>query len=153
MTFLASFILMVHMLGQTAVAPADNDTVFSPEEKTKIQNTTSANDRIKIYQKASVRIQKDLQQSVAKEEFEAVPGTLKRWVSLLSLSYDDLEANLKITKKSRNLISYEIHVREAIADMRSYKLKAPVSQQDAFDNCIAQAEDIRRKIAEILFNL
>jgi hypothetical protein len=153
MSFFASFILMLYLLSRTAGVPAGADAIFAPDEKAQLQKTSSAEGRIKIYQKASVRIQKDLQQSVEKESFDTVPDTLKRWPSLLSTSFDDINANLKAEKKPKSLINYEIHVRKAIADTRGYKFKAPAEQQDVFDACLAQAEVIRRKIMDILNKL
>jgi hypothetical protein len=153
MAFIASLILMLNMLCQAAGVPADTDDIFTPAEKAQLQKETSADRRIKIYQKVSVRIQQKLHQSVAKADYDAVPDTLKRWTALLSKSLTDIETNLKATKKTRNLINYEISVRKTIVDTQSYKIKAPVDQQDVFDACIAQAEVIHRKIVEILFKL
>jgi hypothetical protein len=151
MACFASFILILNMLCQASGVPADTDDIFSPKEKTQLQKTTSADGRINIYQKASVRLQENLKQSVANAELDTVSDTLKRWTSLLFKSFDDIKINLKAKKKSRNLINYEIHVRKAIVDTRGYKLIAPLDQQDDFDACLAQAEAIRSKMVEILF--
>jgi hypothetical protein len=153
MAVLGSFILILCMLTQTGPAPAFGDGLFSPAELLQLRKGDSLEHRIKIYRAASMRIQKNLQQSVAKEEFETVPDALKTWILLLTKSLEDVETNLKAKKKPISLINYEIHVRKAISDMQGYKLKAPTDQQDAFNSCIAQAESVHKKFVEILFRL
>lgn len=125
--------------------------VFSKAEKSQIAVSQSLDGRIKVYDIASSRIQKALQESIRKDQFDAVPDTLKAWTSLLQKSLEDIEANSKSKKKSKKLIKYEIHVRKAINDILEFKLKAPVEQQDIFSSCIAQAEAIRKKFIDIIF--
>jgi hypothetical protein len=153
MALLGSFILILNLLCQTGSVPAYGDDIFSPEEIRQLQKGDSVENRIKIYQAASVRIQKNLQQSVAKEEFKMVPDTLKTWTLLLAKSLEDIETNLKAQKKPRSLINYEIHVRKAIVNTKGHKIKAPADQQDAFNSGIAQAESVHKKFVEILFQL
>jgi hypothetical protein len=153
MAILGSFILILTMLCQSGPIPANEDDIFSATEISRLKTENSVELRIKIYQAASMRTHKNLQQSVSKEEFETVPETLKIWASLLAQSLEDVETNLKAKKKPRNLISYEIHLRKAISSMQSCKIKAPADQQDAFDSWLAQTESIRKKFVEILFNL
>jgi hypothetical protein len=153
MAFLGSFILILSLLCQTSPAPAYPDDFFSGAELLKLKKEDSVEKRIKTYQAASERIQKNLQQSAAKEEFNAVPDTLKNWTRLLDESLADIETNLKAKNKPRSLIKYEIHVRKAIVNMKNYKIKAPADQQDAFASCMAQAESVHKKFVEILFRL
>jgi len=152
MALLGSLLVVLNMLCQAGVPLANADDIFSSAEKAELGMAAgSIEHRIKIYDAASVRIQHDLQLSVQKNDFDAVPGALKTWISALSKSLEDIEANLKAKKKSRNLIGYEIQVRKAIADTEGLKIKAPVDQQEAFDSCLAQAETIRKKFVDILF--
>jgi hypothetical protein len=153
MVLFGSFVLILNMLCQAGLVSVDQDTVFSPAEKTQLTMENSVERRIKIYQSASVRIQKNMHQSVAKEDFQTIPDDLKTWISLLVKSLEDIENNLKSKKKPRSLINYEIHVRKAISDLQGIKIKAPAEQQDDFDSCIAQAASIRKKFVEILFKL
>jgi hypothetical protein len=142
---------LLSMLLQAASPPSALDNVLNPEEKARIERETKIDGRIKVYESASTRIQKTLQTAVSEEEFQAVPDSLKLWTALLSGSLQDIEANLKTKKKSRALINYEIQVRKAISNTQSYKLKAPVEQQETFDSCISQAESVRKRFVEILF--
>jgi hypothetical protein len=153
MALLGSFILILNLLFPTSSVPAFGGDIFSPEEIRQLKKGDSVEHRTKIYQTASARIQKTLQQSVAKEEFPIIPDTLKTWMLLLAKSLEDIETNLKAKNKPRSLINYEIHVRKAIVNMKSYKIKAPADQQDAFDSCIAQAESVHKKFVEVLFRL
>ncbi len=139
------------MLIQAGDAPSAGDDVFSPAEMTQLKASNSIDRHIKIYESASKRIQQTLLAAVEKEDFGTVPNYLKQWTTLLSKSLEDIEANLKSKKKSRNLISYEIQVRKAIADTQSLKIRAPIDQQDAFDSCLAKAEAVRKRLVEILF--
>jgi len=125
--------------------------IFSPSEKARLENETNLDRRIKVYEAASKRMQKALEAAVSKEEFQTVPDMLKVWISLLSKSLEDIEANLKTKKKSRALISYEIQVRKSIANTQNYKIRAPVEQQDVFDSSLVKAETVRKRFVEILF--
>jgi hypothetical protein len=153
MLLLGLFVLILNLMCQTSPAPANGNHIFSSEETLKLQKANSVKNRIKIYQAASARIQKNLQQSVSKEEFETVPGALKIWISLLARSLEDIETNLKTKKKPRYLINYEIHLRKAIGDMQGHKIKAPTGQMEAFDSCITQAKNVHKKLVEMLFQL
>jgi hypothetical protein len=132
------------------VPPAGTD-IFSPAEKAQIESAANVERRIKVYESASRRIQKTLEAAAAKDNFDAVPENLKLWNALLSKSLEDIEINLKAKKKSRALISYEIQVRKSIDSMKNIKIKAPVDQQDFFDSCLSEAEAVRKKFVEILF--
>jgi hypothetical protein len=127
------------------------DSTLNSEEKLKIQKEININGRIKIYKQASERIQRSIQDAIAKNDFETVPNDLKSWTSLLSESLEDIEANLKSKKKSKDLIRFETHVRKAIFNSRNYKTKAPIDQQDLFQSCLDQAEKIRTRFVDILF--
>jgi hypothetical protein len=141
------------LLQAGSVAPISfPDDVLTAAEKAQIEReSNNVEHRIKIYQSASARIQKDLQESIAEDDFQTVPGNLKKWVLLLSSSLKDIESNLKARKKSRPLINYEIQVRKAIAGTQEYKMRAPVELQDVFESSLGQAETVRKRFVEILF--
>jgi hypothetical protein len=153
MGILASFALILGMMSQAVAVPADWGDVLSFEEQAKISREKSVDGRTKIYRAASIRIQKNLQQFVSKKEFESVPDTLKLWTTLLAKSLEDIETNLQAKKKPRSLINYEIQIRKTIVDIQGYKIAAPVDQQDAFDSCLAEAEKVRKRFVNILFEL
>jgi hypothetical protein len=124
---------------------------LDPVEKGRIEREGNIERRIKIYESASNRIQRELGVAMDKGDFQAVPDNLKLWVSLLSESLRDIGTNLKNKKKSRALINYEIRVRKAILSTQNYKIQAPIEQQDVFESSLEQAETIRKKFVEILF--
>jgi hypothetical protein len=151
MLWLLSFILCT-LLQTGGVAPLSfPDDVLSAAEKAQMERGINVERRIKIYASASARIQKELQDAIAKENFQTVPNHLNKWILLLSSSLRDIESNLKAKKKSRPLINYEIQVRKAIANTQKSKMRVPVEQQDIFESCLSQAETIRKKFVQILF--
>ena len=127
------------------------DDIFVPSEKAQFKKAENVEQRIKVYDAASRRIQRGLEAAITKEDFQTVPDMLRLWVSLLTKSLADIESNLKAKKKPRALINYEIQVRKSIARTESLKIRAPVDQQDLFDSCLAEAEKVRKKYVEILF--
>ena len=139
------------VLGLLLQAPSVPDGVLSASEKTQFEKEANVEHRIKIYGAAARRIQKELEESVAKEEFPLVPDTLKKWVALLEASSKDIESNLRAKNKSRPLISYEIQVRKAISSTQAYRIRAPMEQQDVFGASLEAAETARKKLVEILF--
>jgi hypothetical protein len=151
MSFAAFCLFALFIFSQSANIPLLDGTVLIAEEKARIARSASAEDRIKVYESASKRIQDTFQAAIASDDFYRVPEILKRWTDLLSGSLADIEANLKTKKKSKALIRYEIQVRKSIGDCRSYKARAPVDQQDGLDASIAKAEEIRRQFVDIIF--
>jgi hypothetical protein len=152
MALFASLVLALSVCVQGGGASSAAGDILNSTEKAQMERADSIDRRIKVYGAASKRIQQTLQDSVLKEDFGVVPEMLNRWTALLALSLQDIEANLKSKKRSRSLINYEIQVRKAIANTQSLKVRAPIDQQDAFDSCLSQAEAIRKKLVEILFN-
>lgn len=139
------------LLLQGTGSPSIEDDIFLPRERVQLEKAENVERRIKVYEAASKRIQKTLEAAVTKEKFQVVPNTLRLWMTLLSTSLEDIEANLRTKKKSRALINYEIQVRKSIARTESLKIHAPVDQQDIFDSCISEAETVRKQFIEILF--
>jgi hypothetical protein len=129
------------------------DSVLNPDEKLRIEKEVNVDQRIKIYWKASERIQKTIDEAVVKDDYKTVPNNLKMWTALLSESLSDIQANLKTKKKSKKLIAYEVHVRKAISNVQSYKIRSPVEQQDIFNACLDQAKKIHRIFIDILFGI
>jgi hypothetical protein len=151
MVIFGPIVLVLIMLIQTGdISPAADDVLILAEQA-KMAAAKSIDQRIKIYESASERIQLQLQGAMSNNEFEAVPGILNLWTSLLNKSIEDIEAALKPKNKPRSLKKYEIHLRKAIKDTEDYKKKAPFDQEDAFNACLVRAEVIRKRFVEILF--
>ena len=136
---------------QNAAAPPSIDDFLSVKEKASLTSSTNVNQRVKVYETASRRYQETLEDDIAKNDFSQIPDNLKRWTALLSASIEDIEANLKTKKRSRVLIHYEIELRKDIATFHSYKTKVPADQQDLFGTTLDQAETIRKKLIEMIF--
>jgi hypothetical protein len=151
MVLFGPIVLALTMLIQSGdVSSATND-VLIPAEQAGMAAAKSIDQRIKIYESASKRIQLQLQGAMLKNEFEVVPGILNLWTLLLNRSLEDIEEALKSKKKPKSLKKYEIHLRKAIKETQDYKIKTPYDQQDAFNVCLVRAETIRKRFVEILF--
>jgi hypothetical protein len=127
---------------------------FTEKEAVKLEKEADdIEERIKVYRKASERMMKSLLKAVSKKEFQMIPDSLSSWTTLLAESLNDIEANLeRKKKKSKPLIKYEIQVRKAIKDIRDFKTRAPVQQQDIINRSLDRSESVRARMVEILFN-
>jgi hypothetical protein len=151
MTFYGSIVLFLGLLFQNSGVPSQLADILNFKEKAKLDEAHNANDRIKVYRSASERIQQTLEDQMKINDFEAVPGILRMWTRLLDLSLEDINSSLQPKKKPKNLKKFEIHLRKAIKDLQSEKIKAPVAQQEDFDAFLARAESVRNRFVEILF--
>jgi len=151
MSIFLPFALLLNLLFQAGGAPSPPGDIFTPVERAQFEKAASIENRIKIYEKVSVRLQQELEAAVTKEEFQTVPGILNAWNWLLTKSLEDIETNLKAKKKPRALINYEIQLRKSIDRTQNLKIRATADLQDAFDSCMQQAEKVRRRFVEILF--
>ena len=154
MSIIWSFSFVLSILLQNGYAPHFPSGIFTEKESRKIEKKSDdIEGRIKVYREASERMLKSLRQAVSKKESQAVPGILSTWTTLLTESLKDIEINLERTeKKSKPLIKYEIQVRKAIKEVQDFKIRAPVDQQDIFNDCINMAASVRSRMVEILFN-
>jgi hypothetical protein len=148
------FGIVFGILLQAEFMPDFPSGTFTKKEAREIEKESdNIEKRIKVYQKASERMLKNLEKAVYGKEFQAVPEALSTWTTLITESLKDIQANLEPKKKRpKALVKYEIQVRKAIKDIRGLKIRAPVDQQDDFDTCISRAEDVRSSIVDILFN-
>ena len=144
-------VLAILLFVQGAAAPPFTEEILNPKEKERIARATNVEQRIKVYEAASKRIQQTLHSMADGGDFSKFPDTLKLWTSLLSGSLEDIEANLKTKKKSRALIRYEIQVRKAITEAQDYKNSIPEEQEEIYNSALAQAEKIRKRFVEIVF--
>jgi hypothetical protein len=127
------------------------DDALTGAEKAQLQKEQKLDNRIKIYDRASIRMSKTLEALAIREDFEPVPAALEKWTALLSLAARDIQEHASRKKKSKALIRYEIGLRRALSDVQSYKIRAPVDQQDTFDSFLKHAEAIRKSFVDILF--
>lgn len=150
--WLSSLVLGIFLLA--GIAPDFPAGIFTEKEAGKIKKESDdVEGRIKVYQKASERMLRDLRNAVSEKKFQTVPENLSTWKILITESLKDIEANLERKKKRpRSLIKFEIQVRKAIKDIQDFKIRAPVDQQDIFNSCIDSAESVRARMVEILFN-
>jgi hypothetical protein len=144
-------LLLANMIVQAdRITPPQGDSMM-PLERSKLQKEEKINNRIKIYKTASTRYLETFSSETSTNDFESVPPTLQVWMSLLTESLQDIDANVERKKKSKTLIDYEIHLRKSINEIKDYKVKAPLEQQDFLDSWVAQAEKIQAKFLDILF--
>lgn len=154
MVIFSSLSLALSMLLQTGYVADFPAGTFTEKEAGKIEKESDdIEGRIKVYQKASERMMKSVRKAISKREYQTVPDSLSTWTGLIAESVKDIDANLeRKKKKSKPLIKYEIQVRKAIKDIREFKIRAPVGQQDVFDRCIDTTESARSTMVDILFN-
>jgi hypothetical protein len=149
MTILVPSIFWLSLVLQTAVLSTNE--FLTADEQNRFDKATEVEGRIKIYHSALKRIQETIETAAAKDDFEKVPETLKRWTSILVKSCDDIETNLKKKKRSRALIKYEIDIRQSIEQNKKIKYKAPFEQLELFNSYIAEAEAVRKRLLKVLF--
>ena len=153
MSILWPFILILSVFLQNGSMSDFPTGTFTEKETRKIEKESDDIDgRIDVYRNASIRMQKELKETVSKDGFQNVPGHIQLWTSLVTESLKDIEFNIDPKKKkSKALIKYEIHVRQTINDLRELQIRAPYEQQQIFDSCIERANAARGKMVDILF--
>lgn len=144
------FLAVLLQAGEEASFP---DRIFTAKEENKLENNPDdLEERIEVYKDASERIYKAVVKNISDRDFDALTHQLGIWLILLSESIKDIESNINLNKKiPKDLIKYEIQVRKAINDLRESKTRAPYEMQDLFEQSIDQADAIRGKIVDILF--
>jgi len=128
-------------------------SIYTPSEKKRLTSSKSPDDRIRVYDTAFERMRKEIEKDIREDRFDDASLTLSAWSALLKESRADIEANVNTKKKSGRLKQYEIHLRQAINELRALRAHAPVELYDAFISLADQAEETRRKFMDILFNL
>jgi hypothetical protein len=144
-------LLMMNLVAQINAAAQQSDDGLLPLERKQLQQARKIDARIKIYDNASARLRSVFDAAVAREDIEAMPPALGAWMNLLNSSLKDIDAAERRKKKAKALINYEIHLRKSIAEVKDYKIRAPIEQQDFLDAWLAQAEKIRSRFFDVLF--
>jgi hypothetical protein len=145
-----SLILFFVLLLQADNSPTVVDG-FSTAERLQLNSKSKIEDRIRIYESVSSRYHKSIEQAADKHDFEKIPDLLRSWTSAISKSHTDINQNIDRKKKSNALIKFEIQLRKSIVDMRDARIKAPVDDQDYYNDWIAHAEEVRRQFVDIIF--
>ncbi len=146
--------LICSLLFQAVIpSPAAGPDGLLDVERSRLEKETKLDNRIKIYEAASIRCQNSLSGMIQSQELQRVPSQLKSWLSLLETSLKDVEQTPSRKDKSHALIRYEIHLRKAISNLQELKLKASVDEFDDFEAWLARAEEIRKKFVNMLFQL
>jgi len=149
MVFCLALQLILLVAAQTSAS--EMDMCLLPNEQTRLQNEKKLDNRIKIYQAASTRCQSTFDYAAASADAARVPAILQRWMRLLELSLQDIEANADRRKKSKALIRYEIHLRKALSDLEDSKMKFPYEEMEQIGAWLAKADGIRKRFVDILF--
>jgi hypothetical protein len=136
------------MQAGTAVQAPD---CLQATDRSRLEKETKLDNRIKIYEEASIRCQHLVTDMVQRQDFQLVPGYLQSWSDLLEKSLHDVETSTIRKEKSRALKNYEIHLRKAVSAVQELKLKATVDQFDAFEAWLNRAEQVRKKFVDFLF--
>lgn len=137
---------------QQPPAPLWNDLgALTLAEISQLEKADKVDKRIRIFETASARILGSIRSEVQKNQFTTVPGQLRSWSDFLFTTLKDIEVSVDRKKKSKALIRYEIHLRKAISEVKEWKIDSPHDLQDSFDAWLAQAEDVRKKCIDILF--
>jgi hypothetical protein len=134
-----------------AQTPVSEDG-FTPQERSKLAQQQKIDGRIKVYQSATERTKSALAAKLRQQEYASVPEILQSWDRLLTLSLQDIDQSIvDRRKKSNALIRYEIQLRKAISDIQAQKTAAPVEIFDQLDAWLKRADEVRRKLVDILF--
>ena len=145
--------LIAGFLVQERIAPLipEAPQFLTPAEKSRLEQESDIEGRIRIYQTASMRFQKSIQLAAKQPEVTDILADLQSWVEMLSASLEDIETNVNRKKKSRDLIRYEIQVRKTAGDLQDMRPKVGVEALEEFDSCLGRAETVRKKFVDILF--
>jgi hypothetical protein len=148
-----TLLLALGLRGQanTPNPPAGRVEVLSATEKGQLEHEPALDGRIRVYESANLRFQRQVESEFKKEGFDKTPPQLEAWTELLETSRKDIEAHANRKKKSRAVIRYEIQLRKAIADVRSLALMAPAEYEKAFEEWLASAERVRKSLVDVLF--
>ena len=147
-----SLLWICGLLTQAAVLPpADEADCLTASEKTRLEKETRLDGRVRAYDDVCKRFENGLILLIQHQDLKAVPAHLKCWNDVLDQSLRDIENSPGRKDKSKALIRYEIHLRQAINSVQESKTRADVDMLDAFDAWLAHAEAIRQKIVAFLF--
>ncbi|PYV17413.1 MAG: hypothetical protein DMG07_05915 [Acidobacteria bacterium] len=148
-----TLLLALGLRGQanTPNPPASGVEVLSAAEKGQLEHEPALDGRVRIYESANLRLEKQVESDFKQDGFDKIPPQLEAWTELLETSRKDIEAHANRKKKSRAVIRYEIQLRKTIADVRSLALMAPAEYGRPFEEWLASAERVRKSLVDVLF--
>jgi len=135
-------------LPPSPAAPAD---CLSDADKSRLSAETGIEKRIKISKEISDRFHKAVEQAEKKQLSREVAALLACWGTHLTASLKDVEAYINRKKRSGALKDFEIQLRKSIRDMEGSRLKAPPQDSPLYDAWLDQANRVRDKFVDILF--
>jgi hypothetical protein len=145
-----AFIVMITLTlccqGGIPAPAAATDGCRTEAETKRLAKEGKIDGRIRIYREISDRYRNTMEQN-----FDQVQDLFVCWKELLTESLKDIEANINRKKKSGALIDFEIHVRKSINVVNDVRLKAPYQQNDNFEAWLIQANTVRKRFVDILF--
>lgn len=127
--------------------------VLTAAERQKLGGSRKIDDRVKVYEAASMRHLQTARALAKSQDFSRLSEHLRFWGDLISVSRDDVDKNINRKKKSRALIRYEIHLRKAIGEMSKLMLTFPADEDQNWESWMEKAEAARKRFVEILFAL
>jgi hypothetical protein len=145
-----SLTLICGLLIQTGTAVQAPDCLQAAD-RIRLEKETKLDNRIQIYEEASIRCQHLVTNMVQHQDFQFASGCLQSWGDLIEKSLHDVETSTVRKEKSRALKKYEIHLRKAVSAIQELKLKGTVDQFDAFEAWLNRAEHVRKKFVDFLF--
>jgi hypothetical protein len=120
-------------------------------DKKRLSTEAGIEKRIRICKEISDRFHKDVEQAEKKQAAEGVSVLLACWSDHLTVALKDIEANINRKKRSGALKDFEIHLRKSIRDMEDSRLKTPYQEISHYDAWLEQANVVRKKFVDILF--
>ena len=134
-----------------SATPWLRQNILTPLEKSQLEAEDKIENRIRTYALASARVHKLIEGAVLRDDLEKLAENFECWSDLLASSLKDIEKYVERKKKSKALIRYEIQLRKSIADITELKVRVALEEHKLFDSWLDQAEGIRRKFVDILF--
>lgn len=154
MSQLIAFLLTVTLIlqpGVTRLAGAGIADPFSPPERAQLRQEKKVDGRIKVYDAASQRLLKSVGARIKEENRDGLTAALSDWSRVLGEALEDVELSVQPGKKPKALIRFEIQLRKAISELEGLKMNSGVETFDLLGSWIAQAEEVRSRFVDILF--
>ena len=141
------------LVGQASSAPPAPGALESltATEKGQLEREPNVDNRIRVYEAANLRFQKQVEGEFQNDEFDRIPPQLGAWTEMLETSRKDVEANANRKKKSRAVIRYEIQLRKTISEVKNLALKATADHQKYLEDWLNSAERVRKSLVDVLF--
>ena len=137
--------------GSLPPSPSPPAGCLTDLDKKRLSAEAGIEKRIRICKEISDRFHKAVEQAEKKQMPEGVSDLLACWRDHLAASLKDIETNINRKKKSGALKDFEIQLRKSIRDMENARLKAPYQESSHYDNWLDQANMVRKKFVDILF--